>query len=86
MAGPIVPLDYTGHMANSIDPDKVTAIQAVVDRVSSWQETATEGTIDTELRKGLDEVGVELTDRQIGVLVAAIESDAGEADAGEALS
>lgn len=73
-------------MASTIDPDQVTAIQAVVDRVSSWQETATESTVAEELRKGLDEVGVELDDHQVASLVAAIEADAGEADAGEALA
>jgi hypothetical protein len=83
---PAAPLDYTGHMTSSIDPDHVTAIQAVVDRVSSWQETATESTVETELRKGLDEVGVTLTDSQVAALVAAIEEDAGEADADEALN
>jgi hypothetical protein len=73
-------------MASSIDPDHITAIQAVVDRVSSWQETATEGTVETELRKGLDEVGVTITDSQVAALVAAIEQDAGEADAGDTLT
>ena len=80
------PMAYTGHMASTIDPDQVTAIQAVVDRVSSWQETATESTVETEVRKGLDEVGVTLADHQIAALVAAIEEDAGEADAGEVLA
>ncbi|WP_148612688.1 hypothetical protein [Nocardioides rubriscoriae] len=73
-------------MASTIDPDQVTAIQAVLDRVSSYQETAEEGTLDAELRKGLDEAGIRLTDHQIGALVAAIEADAGEADAEDALT
>ena len=69
-----------------MDQDKITAVQAVVDRVSSWQESATEGTVDTEIRKGLGEVGVELDDDQIARLVQAIEDKAGEADAGEVLA
>lgn len=73
-------------MASTIDPDKVTAIQAVVDRVTSYQDGATEGTLESELRKGLDEAGLELGDHQVAALVAAIEADAGDADAGEALA
>lgn len=73
-------------MASTIDPDKVTAIQAVVDRVTSYQDGATEGTLESELRKGLDEAGLELGDHQVAALVAAIEADAGDADAGQALA
>lgn len=73
-------------MASSLDPDQVTAIQAVVDRVSSYQDGATENTLEAELRKGLDEAGLALTDPQVSSLVAAIEADAGEADAGDVLA
>jgi hypothetical protein len=68
-----------------MDQDKITAVQAVVDRVSSWQETATESTIETEIRKGLDEVGVTLDDSQVTALAEAIEDKAGETDAGSVL-
>ena len=51
-----------------MDSDKITAVQAVVDRVSSWQDGATEGTVDAELRKGLDEAGVSLSDDEVGKL------------------
>ncbi|MFB9311747.1 hypothetical protein [Nocardioides plantarum] len=73
-------------MASTIDPDQVTAIQAVVDRVSSYQDGATEGTVESELRKGLDEAGITLGDHQVSALVAAIEADAGDADAGDVLA
>lgn len=43
---------------------RVEALQGVVDRVTSWQETATEGTIHDELDRGLQEAGVTLTDAQ----------------------
>ena len=43
---------------------RVAALQAVVDRVTSWQETATEGTIHDELDRGLREAGVTLTAEQ----------------------
>jgi hypothetical protein len=43
---------------------RIAALQGVVDRVSSWQETAPEGTIEDELDRGLREAGVTLTDEQ----------------------
>lgn len=43
---------------------RVEALQGVVDRVTSWQETATEGTIHAELDRGLQEAGVTLTSAQ----------------------
>ena len=43
---------------------RVEALRGVVDRVRSWQETATEGTIHDELDRGLREAGVTLTDEQ----------------------
>ena len=42
------------------DNPELEAIQLVVDRVSSWQDGATEGTVAEELRKGFDEAGVEV--------------------------
>jgi hypothetical protein len=58
----------------------VEAVQAVVDRVSSYQESAPEGTVETELRSGLDEAGVQLTDRDVTRLAEAIENAAGAGD------
>jgi hypothetical protein len=43
---------------------RVEALQGVVDRVTSWQESATDGTIHDELDRGLREAGVTLTDEQ----------------------
>ncbi len=43
---------------------RIAALQGVVDRVSSWQETAPDGTIHDELDRGLQEAGVTLTDEQ----------------------
>lgn len=40
------------------------ALADVVERVRSWQETATEGTVHQELDRGLAEAGVTLTDEQ----------------------
>lgn len=67
-------------------PDKLAAVQAVVDRVSSWQDGATEGTIASELRKGATEVGIDLTETEIEKLADAIESEHGSVDAAAVLS
>lgn len=58
--------------------EKFEAVQAVVDRVSSWQETATEGTVAEELRKGAAEVGVDLTEDEVQRLTQAIEDEQGK--------
>lgn len=42
---------------------RVESLQAVVDRVLSWQEGAPEGTVRDELDKALDEVGLDLDER-----------------------
>lgn len=58
--------------------EKTQAVQAVVDRVSSYQDGAPEGTIAAELRRGLDDAGVELGDDQVTRLADAIEDAKGE--------
>lgn len=68
------------------NPDKLEAVQAVVDRVSSWQDGATEGTVASELRKGATEAGVDLTEDEIEKLADAIESEHGSVDAATVLS
>ncbi len=40
------------------------ALERVVEKVVSWQETATEGTVHEELDRGLAEAGITLTDAQ----------------------
>lgn len=60
-------------------------IQAVVDRVSAYQDGAPEETVASELRKGFDEAEVEMTDDQIAALTSAIETNAGDVDAAEVL-
>ena len=69
-----------------MDNEKLEAVQAVVDRVSSWQDGATEGTVEAELRKGATEVGVDLTDQDITRLAEAIEARHGAVQASEVLS
>ncbi len=53
---------------------KTEAIQAVVDRVSSYQDGATESTVASELTKALGEAGLELADGDVDKLVTAIEA------------
>ncbi|WP_235535944.1 hypothetical protein [Nocardioides sp. Root190] len=64
----------------------MTAIQAVADRVTSWQDGATEGTVADELRRGADEVGVDLTDDEIRTLADVIEDNHAAVDVREVLS
>ena len=71
--------------ANGMTDEKLEAIQAVVDRVTSWQDGATEGTVDVELRRGLDEVGVDVPDDDVTKLTQAIEEKHGAVSAAEVL-
>ncbi|KRC65986.1 hypothetical protein ASE12_15215 [Aeromicrobium sp. Root236] len=64
---------------------ELEAVQLVVDRVSSWQDGATEGTVAEELRKGFDEVGVEVEPDEVEKLADAIQNEHGDVDAGEVL-
>ena len=69
----------------AMDNDKIAAVQAVVDRVGSYQEGATEGTIERELRSALAETDLDLTDDQVTQLADAIESEHGIVDAATVL-
>lgn len=68
---------------NSTD---IEAIQAVVDRVSSYQDGAPEGTIEDELRRGLSEAGVEVAPEDVTALGRAIEQHGGQVSAADILS
>ncbi len=70
---------------NTPDNPELEAIQLVVDRVSSWQDGATEDTIAEELRKGFDEAGVEVEPDEVSKLVDAIENEHGDVDVTELL-
>ena len=65
--------------------EETEAIQAVVDRVSSYQDGAPEGTVEKELRSALAETDLTLDDREVTVLAEAIESEHGAVDAGSVL-
>jgi hypothetical protein len=68
------------------DEAELEAIQLVVDRVTSWQDGATEGTVAEELRKGFDDAGVEVSPDQVESLAEAIHNVHGEVDAVDVLS
>ena len=53
--------------------ERTEAIQAVVDRVTSWQDGAPEGTVEGELRKGFTAAGVQVSDDDVRTLAEAIE-------------
>ncbi|MEH3034699.1 MAG: hypothetical protein PGN07_11910 [Aeromicrobium erythreum] len=67
-------------------PEKTEAIQNVVDRVGAYQDGAPEGTVESELRKGLDEAGVSLDDAEVTKLAEAIEAADGDVDAASVLA
>ncbi|WP_091124732.1 hypothetical protein [Nocardioides terrae] len=73
-------------MTESNDSARWEAIQAVVDRVTSWQDGATEGTVADELSKGFGEAGVEVSADDVTRLADAIESRHGAVSAEEVLS
>ncbi|MGY2703575.1 hypothetical protein [Nocardioides sp. HB32] len=66
--------------------DKMEAIQAVVDRVTSWQDGATEDTVESELRDGFGEAGVDVPDEDVRKLADAIQEEHGAVSAQQVLS
>ena len=54
--------------------EKTEAIQAVVDRVNSYQDSAEERVVETELRDGFQEAGVEVSDEDVRRLADAIDT------------
>jgi hypothetical protein len=65
--------------------ERTEAIQAVVDRVTSWQDGATEGTVEEELRKGFTAAGVDVSDDDVRTLAEAIEDRHGAVSVEEIL-
>jgi hypothetical protein len=68
-----------------VDSNQTEAVQNVVDRVASYQDGATEGTVEQELRHGLSEAGVELGDEQVRALADAIEADPADVQVAQVL-
>lgn len=72
--------------ADTMSDERMEAVQAVVDRVSSYQDGAPEGTVEKELRAGFAESGVEVSDDEVRRLAEAIESEHGSVSASDVLS
>ena len=73
-------------MTDTRSSEELEAIQAVVDRVTSWQDGATEGTVLEELGKGFSEAGVEVSEDEKKKLADAIEDEHGAVQAADVLS
>ncbi|GAB7007836.1 hypothetical protein JCM18899A_53130 [Nocardioides sp. AN3] len=73
-------------MTDEMSAERLEAIQAVVDRVTSWQDGATEGTVVEELRKGFTQAGVDVSGDDVTRLADAIESRHGAVAAKDVLS
>ena len=72
---------------NQTDTTATTeALQAVVDRVGGYQDGAPEGTVEQELRRGLDEAGIELSSEDITRLAHEIEDGGGKVRVEDVLS
>ena len=65
--------------------EKTEAIQAVVDRVTSYQDGAEERVVETELRDGFQEAGVEVSDDDVRRLADAIDKTDEPVSAAEVL-
>lgn len=72
-------------MENTADSNRLEAIQAVVDRVTSWQDGATEGTVAAELARGFHDAEVPVEEAEVEKLADAIESRHGAVSAAEVL-
>ena len=76
----VVQAGYHGRMT-AYSNEELEVIQGVVDRVSSYQDGAPEGTVQRELDQGLAEAGLEVSDEDVARLAAAIEDEHGSIDA-----
>ena len=72
--------------SQGMSDERTEAIQAVVDRVTSWQDGATEGTVEHELRDGFAEAGVDVPDGDVRKLADAIQDEHGTVSAQEVLT
>ena len=67
------------------ESEQIEAIQNVVDRVAAYQDGATEVVVEEELRKGFDEVAVEVQPDDVTRIADAIESEDGDVSVQELL-
>ena len=67
------------------ESEHIEAIQNVVDRVAAYQDGATEVVVLEELRKGFDEVAVEVQPDDVTKIADAIEAEDGDVSVQELL-
>lgn len=72
-------------MSNEYSETELEAVQAVVDRVSSYQDGAPVGTVRDELAVGLGDAGIALDDADLDKLSSAIEAEHGAVAAADVL-
>jgi hypothetical protein len=65
--------------------EELEAIQGVVDRITSYQDGAPEGTVARELADGFAQAGLQVSDEDVDRLAAAIEDEHGSVRAGTIL-
>ena len=68
-----------------MDSEHREAIQAVVDRVSSYQESAPRETVAHELQEGLREADLDLAPEDITALISAIDDSGGQVSVADVL-
>lgn len=54
--------------------EKLTALQGVVERVASYEETAPQGTIEEKLRNAIADTDLEVSDAEITTIAEAIDA------------
>ena len=75
--------DMTGD--DRPDDPRVEVLQAVVDRIVSWQEGTDEATVRTELDEALSQAGVDLDDASKQRIVERVSSETPHFDVREVL-
>ena len=80
----VVPDGYYGRMT-SYSSDESEAIQAVIDRVSSYQDGAPEGTVKRELGDGLAEAGLDVNAEDVAGSPRRSRMEHGKMNAGSVL-
>ncbi len=73
-------------MTSERSSEELEAIQAVLDRVTSYQDGATEGTVAKELKEAFAETDVTVSDEEITKLADAIEAEHGAVQAADVLA
>ncbi len=68
-------VDQSSADQGEVRSARVEAVQAVVDRITSWQDGATEDVVREELLKGLSEAGVEVPDTFVDEVVRRVRAN-----------